>query len=83
MTPADVSMKPWVENTVRALVDRPDAVEVRAMEGVRTVVLEVRCHPEDVGKVIGRNGKTVGAVRALAGTMAARDGRRAVLEIVE
>lgn len=76
-------MKDWLETTVRALVDRPEAVRVVALEGAKTAVYEVRCGAEDVGKVIGRSGKTVGALRALLGSIAARDGRRAVVEVIE
>ena len=46
-------------------------------------MFELRCHPEDVGKVIGKNGKTVGAIRTLLSTVASRQNRRAMLEVVE
>ncbi len=44
---------------------------------------ELRCHPDDVGKVIGKSGKTVGAIRTLLSTVAARQNKRAMLEVVE
>jgi uncharacterized protein len=53
------------------------------IEGERTIVFELRCHPDDVGKVIGKSGKTVGAIRVLLSTVAARQNRRAMLEVVE
>jgi predicted RNA-binding protein YlqC (UPF0109 family) len=56
---------------------------VTEIKGEKSVVYELRCHEKDVGKVIGRSGKTVGAMRTLLGAIAARDGRRAMLEVVE
>ncbi|OQA25570.1 MAG: hypothetical protein BWY59_01724 [Verrucomicrobia bacterium ADurb.Bin345] len=76
-------MKELVEYIVRALVDHPDDIRITEVDGERTVVLELRCHPDDVGKVIGKSGKTVGAIRTLLSTAAARKNRRAMLEVVE
>jgi len=76
-------MKELVEYIVRALVDHPDDVRVTEVDGEKTIIFELRCHPEDLGKVIGKSGKTVGAIRALLSTAAARQGRRAMLEVVE
>jgi len=68
---------------VTALVDHPREVRITEIKGEKSIVYELRCHGEDVGKVIGRSGKTVGAMRTLLGAIAARDGRRAMLEVVE
>ncbi|MCX6998265.1 MAG: KH domain-containing protein [Kiritimatiellaeota bacterium] len=76
-------MKDFVLNIVRALVDHPEQLRLVELAGDRLTVLELRCSAEDVGKLIGKNGRTVGAVRTLLGTVAARQGRRAMLEIVE
>jgi predicted RNA-binding protein YlqC (UPF0109 family) len=76
-------MKEFIEYIAKTLVDHPEELQVTEVEGERTVVYELRCHPDDVGKVIGKSGKTVGAVRTLLSTVAARQGRRAVLEVVE
>ena len=76
-------MKEFIEYIAKTLVDHPEDLQVTEVEGERTVVYELRCHPDDVGKVIGKSGKTVGAVRTLLSTVAARQGRRAVLEVVE
>ncbi len=76
-------MKELIEYVVKALVDHPDDIRIAEIEGERTVVYELRCHPEDVGKVIGKSGKTVGAIRTLLSTVAARQNRRAMLEVVE
>ena len=76
-------MKELIEYIVKTLVDHPDDLRIAEIEGERTVVYELRCHPEDVGKVIGKSGKTVGAIRTLVSTVAARQNRRAMLEVVE
>ena len=76
-------MKDLVEHIVRSLVDHPDDVRVTEVDGEKTVVFELRCHPDDLGKVIGKGGKTIGAIRMLLTTAAARQGRRAMLEVVD
>ena len=76
-------MKELIEFVVKALVDHPDDLRIAEIEGERTIVFELRCHPEDVGKVIGKSGKTVGAIRTLLSTVAARQNKRAMLEVVE
>ena len=76
-------MKELIEYVVKTLVDHPDELRIAEIEGERTVVFELRCHPDDVGKVIGKSGKTVGALRTLLSTVAARQNRRAMLEVVE
>ena len=67
----------------KALVDDPDAVEVKALEGDRTIVIELSVAQEDLGKVIGREGRTARAMRTLLAATSARQERRAILEILE
>ena len=76
-------MKELIEYVVKTLIDHPEDLRLTEIEGERTIVFELRCHPEDVGKVIGKSGKTVGAIRTLLGTVAARQNKRAMLEVVE
>ena len=76
-------MKELVEVIARALVDRPDEVQVRAVEGSQVTVLELRVHPEDLGKVIGRQGRTAKAVRTLLMAAGVKVRKRFTLEIVE
>jgi len=76
-------MKNVLETIFRALVDHPQELRLKDLTGARTVIWEVSCHPEDIGKVIGKGGKTISAVRALAGALAARSNRRALVEVVE
>ena len=77
-------MKEAVEIIVKALVDDADAVEVRAVERDRsTVIIEVGAAQGDVGKIIGRQGRTVKALRTLLHAAGAKHNRRFILEIVE
>lgn len=76
-------MKDFLEYVVRALVDRPESVSVNEVEGSRTTVYELRVGPGDLGKVIGKNGQTAKSLRTILGAVAARQGKRAVLEILE
>jgi uncharacterized protein len=76
-------MREFIEFIVRALVDHPEAVEVSEVEGSRTTVYELRVGPGDLGKVIGKNGQTAKSIRTLMTAAAARQGKRAVLEILE
>ncbi len=67
----------------KSIVDIPDQVEVNEVEGERAVVFELRVAPEDMGKVIGKKGRVIHAVRALVQAAAAKDGKRATVEILE
>lgn len=76
-------MKAFIEYVVKALVDHPDEVTVTEVDGERVVVFELRMNPADIGKVIGKNGRTITAIRTLLTSAAAKQGRRAMLEIIE
>ena len=76
-------MKQALLNMVRMLVEHPGDVCVTQVQGATLTIFELRCHNDDIGKIIGKDGKTVGAVRTLLSVMAARRGRKAVLEVVE
>lgn len=76
-------MKAFIEYVVKELVDYPEQVDVREVDGDRVVVFEVRLHPTDVGKVIGKSGRTITALRTLLTSAAAKHGKRAMLEIIE
>lgn len=76
-------MKELVEAIAKALVDNPDEVQVRAVEGEQVTVLEVRVHPTDLGKVIGRQGRTAKAIRTLLGAAGMKLRKRFTLEILE
>jgi hypothetical protein len=76
-------MKELVESIARALVDHPEEVNVRSVEGSQATILELRVHPEDLGKVIGRQGRTAKAVRTLLGAAGMKVRKRFTLEILE
>ena len=76
-------MKAFVEFVVKALVDHPEEVDVKQVDGERTVVFELRLNQSDIGKVIGKSGRTITAIRSLLTSAAAKNGRRAMLEIIE
>ena len=76
-------MKELVEQIARALVDQPDKVQVREVVGEQTTVLELRVATEDLGKVIGKQGKTARAVRTLLAAAGMKVRKRFVLEILE
>jgi hypothetical protein len=78
-------MRETVEMIVKALVDDAGAVDVREELGrdQRSVIIEVRVAPDDMGKLIGRQGRTVRALRSLFHGVSMKQGRRYILEIVE
>ena len=76
-------MKDFVIMIVQELVDHPDQVEVQEVVGNRTTVYELRVAPGDLGKVIGKEGQTAKSIRTLLAAASARQGKRAVLEILE
>ncbi len=75
-------MKDFLEYVARGLVDKPDAVEVDVEEDGDESVLTLVVDQEDMGRVIGRDGRIANAIRSLLKVMAARDGRHVELEIV-
>ncbi|MFQ5650740.1 MAG: KH domain-containing protein [bacterium] len=76
-------MKEFIEFIVQHLVDHPNEVKVNEIDGERTVVFELRVGEGDMGKVIGRHGQTAKSLRTLLAAASAKNGKRAVLEILE
>ena len=76
-------MKELVESIARALVDHPEDVQVTVVDGPQATVLELRVHVEDLGKVIGRQGRTAKAIRTLLGAGGMKLRKRYTLEILE
>ena len=76
-------MKELVENIAKALVDNPDEVKVTEIERERISVIELSVAKEDFGKIIGKQGRTARAIRSILSAAAAKNRKRAVLEIVE
>ncbi len=76
-------MKALIEAMAKSLVDRPDEVKVNEIEGEKTTVYELRVSQGDLGKVIGKQGKTARAMRTILGAAGTKIGKRCVLEILE
>src|SRR5258708_10628752 len=76
-------MKDLVEAIAKALVDHPEQVQVRSVDGEQVTVLELRVHPEDLGKVIGRQGRTAKSIRTILGAAGMKIRKRLTLEILD
>ncbi|HXX58334.1 MAG TPA: KH domain-containing protein [Thermodesulfovibrionales bacterium] len=76
-------MKELVEAMAKALVDRPEEVSVKEVDGEKTTVFELRVATSDLGKVIGKQGKTARSMRTILGAAGTKIGKRCVLEILE
>ncbi len=78
-----MNLKQMIEEVARALVDNPDEVVVTEVQGEQTTVLELRVAQTDLGKVIGKQGRTARAMRTLLAAAGMKHEMRAVLEILE
>jgi len=76
-------MKELIEYIAKALVDNPDDVKVNEIEGEKTSVIELSVAKEDLGKVIGKQGRTARSIRTILSAASAKSNKRAVLEILE
>ncbi len=76
-------MKELVELIAKALVDQPEKVVVSVLDGEQTTILELKVAPEDLGKVIGKQGRTARAIRIILGAAGMKIKRRFNLEIIE
>ena len=76
-------MKNLIIHIAQSLVDYPEQVEVNEIEGSQTSVLELRVAKEDLGKVIGKQGRTARAIRTILSAASAKIKKRSVLEIIE
>ncbi len=76
-------MKEFVAYLVRNLVDQPDVVNINVVDEEHETLVEVRISPEDIGGVIGRQGRTINALRRIASVVGSRVGRRVRVEVIE
>ncbi len=76
-------MKDLVEFIVKALVDDPDKVDITEVDGEKTTTFKLKVAKEDIGKIIGKRGRTVGSIRTILNAVSTKNGKRAELEIVE
>ncbi len=78
-----MNYKDLVEYMVRSLVDHPDDVEIREIEGEKSTILELKVTKDDIGKVIGKHGRIARAIRTIINASATKSGKRVVLEILD
>ncbi len=76
-------MKELVEVIAKSLVDSPDDVRVNEIEGERSIILELKVAPDDMGKVIGKQGRIAKAIRTVVKAAATKDEKRVVVEILQ
>jgi len=76
-------MKELIEYLARALVNHPDAIEVKETQGDTASVLELKVAKEDLGRIIGKQGRTAKSIRTIVNAAASRANRKVVLEIIE
>ncbi|HEX7320970.1 MAG TPA: KH domain-containing protein [bacterium] len=76
-------MKELIEYIVKGLVDNPDKVDIKEVAGEKSIIYELRVGEGDLGKVIGKEGRTAKAIRTIITAAAMKQGKRAVLEIIE
>ena len=78
-----MQMRELIEFIAKALVDNPDQVKVTEIEGEKTSVIELSVTKEDLGKIIGKQGRTARAMRTILSAASTKNNKRAVLEIIE
>ena len=76
-------MKELIEQIAKTIVEKPDEVQVRAIEGEHAVVIELRVDRDDIGKIIGKQGRTITAMRTILNAARAQKEKRQILEVIE
>ncbi|PID29747.1 MAG: RNA-binding protein [Candidatus Cloacimonadota bacterium] len=76
-------MKELIEFIVKALVDDPGEVDIKEIAGDKVTLFELRVAKDDIGKVIGKRGRTAGSIRTILNAVSTKQGKRAELEIIE
>lgn len=77
-----LSLKDLIEVIAKALVDKPDEVKVKEIEGDRSIIIELTVAPEDMGKVIGKQGRIAKAIRTVVKSAAAKTDKKVIVEIL-
>lgn len=78
-----MDFKDLVEYMVKCLVDNPEEVQIKEIEGEKSTILELRVIKEDIGKVIGKHGRIARAIRTILNASATKSGKKVVLEILD
>ncbi len=76
-------MKELLELLAKAVVDDPDSVHVSVVEGERSIILQLHVAPDDLGKVIGKQGRIAKAIRVIVKASAVKEGKKAIVEIID
>ncbi|RQD74590.1 MAG: KH domain-containing protein [Candidatus Syntrophonatronum acetioxidans] len=76
-------MKDLLEFLAKSLVDSPEEVDVNQIEGERSLILELRVSPDDMGKVIGKQGRIAKAIRTVVNAAAVKENKRVIVEIIQ
>lgn len=75
-------MKELIELIIKGIVDKPDKVEINQIIGEKTSVFEIKADPNDIGKIIGKQGRNIKSIRTIINAAAQRDSKRVIIEIV-
>jgi len=76
-------LRELIELIIKGIVDNPDKVEINEITGEKSSIFEVKVDPNDIGKVIGRQGRNIKSIRTIVNAAAQKDDKRVVLEIVD
>jgi predicted RNA-binding protein YlqC (UPF0109 family) len=76
-------IKEFVEYLVKLIVDKPEEVEIAEKRGEQVIIFEVRANKQDFGKILGKHGKNIQAIRTLVNSVSAKAGKRSIIEIIE
>ncbi len=79
----EIPVRTFLRTVMSQIIDHPEELDIEIIEGERAIVIETRVAPIDAGRVIGREGRTINALRVLVAALAARGHKRAVLDIVD
>jgi predicted RNA-binding protein YlqC (UPF0109 family) len=76
-------IKEIVEYLVKQIVDKPEEVEIAEKRGEQVIIFEIRVNKQDFGKILGKHGKNIQAIRTLVSAVSAKSGKRTIIEIIE
>ncbi len=80
---AEDNLRSLLEYLAKSIVDNPDSVTIEEFESGKTVHLDLRVHPDDIGRVIGKRGRVANSMRAILRVVAARNGQRVEMDVVD
>ena len=76
-------IKEFVEYLVKLIVDKPEEVEIAEKSGEHVIIFEIHANKQDFGKILGKHGKNIQAIRTLVNSVSAKAGKRSIIEIIE